>query len=87
MPYIRKELRGPIDIELQDLNYAVNGPGDLNYAITRLVAMYMGAPTYAKINEAVGILECVKLELYRRLATPYENQKKIDNGDIPEYSG
>lgn len=32
-----------------------------------------------------GVLRCVELELYRRLAAPYEDLKKIENGDIPIY--
>ena len=30
----------------------------------------------------VGVLECAKLELYRRLAAPYEDLKIEDNGDV-----
>jgi hypothetical protein len=30
----------------------------------------------------IGALECAKLELYRRLASPYEDLKIADNGDI-----
>jgi hypothetical protein len=37
---------------------------------------------YAEINEVVGVLECCKLELYRRLAAPYEDTKIKENGDV-----
>lgn len=30
----------------------------------------------------VGALECAKLELYRRIAIPYEEQKIQENGDV-----
>jgi hypothetical protein len=34
-----------------------------------------------KINSMIGALECCKLELYRRLAAPYEDQVLDANGD------
>jgi len=37
---------------------------------------------YADYNEVMGVLECVKQELYRRLIVPYENKKKEENGDV-----
>ena len=43
-------------------------------------------PKYSKINAIIGILECIKLELYRRVAAPYEDVKAAENGDVPEYS-
>ncbi len=59
--------------------------GELNYAITRLVDDYLAAKgglRYAHVNEAVGALECAKLELYRRLAAPYEDRKRAETGDV-----
>jgi len=61
--------------------------GELNYAITRLVDRYLvdrGGLRYAHLNEVVGALECAKLELYRRLAVPYEDEKIRDAGDVYE---
>ncbi len=37
---------------------------------------------YSKINSLIGVLECAKLELYRRVAAPYENDKIDENGDV-----
>ena len=37
---------------------------------------------YSKINALIGVLECAKLELYRRVAAPYENDKIDENGDV-----
>jgi hypothetical protein len=91
MPYIKH--RGLMDDALNAVLAVVLEPGrtittgDLNYLITRILAAFIGSPSYARINEMIGVLECVKLELYRRMAVPYEEKKKIDNGDIPEYSG
>jgi hypothetical protein len=61
--------------------------GDLNYVITKLLTETLGQGgwRYKKINEAIGVLECVKLEFYRRLAAPYEANAVVKNGDIGEY--
>ena len=37
------------------------------------------------MNEAIGVLECAKLELYQRVIADYENEKMRVNGDV--YSG
>ncbi len=59
-------------------------PGDLNFDITSLVLDYLGehGTSYTTINAAVGALECCKQEFYRRVAVPYEEQKKLINGDV-----
>jgi hypothetical protein len=33
-------------------------------------------------REAIGALECCKLEFYRRVAVPYEDRKIKSNGDV-----
>lgn len=59
------------------------GPGELNYMITIIIKQYLGgSPNYTRINEAIGALECAKLELYRRIAVPYEEEKIKENGDV-----
>jgi hypothetical protein len=37
---------------------------------------------YYHINKAVGVLECIKMEFYRRVAAPYEDTKIEQNGDV-----
>jgi hypothetical protein len=59
--------------------------GDINYCISRLCASLVCDPSYKKIAIITGVLENVKQELYRRLASSYENEKIEANGDIPEY--
>lgn len=57
--------------------------GALNFAITALVLKYLGdSPNYQMFNDAVGALECAKLELTRRSIAPYEDRKAIENGDL-----
>jgi hypothetical protein len=80
MPYIEPDARKRIDG-----GGAPETSGELNYAVTRLVDSYLvarGGLRYANLNEALGVLECAKLELYRRLAAPYEEAKKDETGDV-----
>jgi hypothetical protein len=80
MPYIDFD-----DRERLDKGGQPTSVGELNYAITRLVVAYLGhEPGYRQINAAIGVLECAKLELYRRVAAPYETAKCEGNGDVYE---
>ncbi len=82
MPYIKQERRDQLAEDGGDPT-PCSPPGELNYLITTLVRDYLGqAYTYADINEVVGVLECAKLELYRRVAAPYEDTKIAENGDV-----
>jgi hypothetical protein len=59
--------------------------GELNFAITLLADRYLarkGGIRYAHVNEVMGAMECAKLELYRRLAAPYEDRKMAEAGDV-----
>lgn len=93
MPYIRKEQREMVDKVLQDLIDKVNGmmtssgeydAGLVNYVITKILIKTEldNGIKYKRINEIMGILECVKAELYRRVAAPYETDKKEENGEV-----
>ena len=81
MPYITKDKRASID---NLVTLRAQDAGELNYAITKLVNGYIEGrgKRYETINSAVGALECAKLELYRRVAAPYETQKALENGDV-----
>jgi hypothetical protein len=81
MPYIKQEDRKVFEDFLRSCPI-ISSPGQLNYIFTMLCRFYIQKPTYTSINDAIGALECVKLELYRRLAVPYENEKVSQNGDI-----
>lgn len=56
--------------------------GELNFVITKLCLQYMMTPSYSRLNEIIGVLECVKQEFYRRAAAPYEDKKIQENGDV-----
>ena len=91
MPYIKQENRNHYDetidalIKLFEPSDDHAKKGELNYAITRLIKGVYGnkdTTRYTYINDAIGVLECVKLELYRRVAAPYEDVKIQENGDV-----
>jgi len=90
MPYIKPERRKYFDERINNmfcealLETCSMGIGDLNYIVTRLCRQYLnrGEKNYAALNEIIGMLECAKLELYRRKVVPYEEQKISENGDV-----
>jgi hypothetical protein len=79
MPYLEQGIR----VSLDDGRKALKG-GELNYQVSKLLNDFfaMKGLNYAAINEAVGALECAKLELYRRIAGPYEDKKIGENGEV-----
>jgi len=94
MPYIKESTRDVLnpaieqlvkslaDLQLDNLEGGNNTEGNLNYVIsTILSAVYTHPLSYRNINDAVGMLDCCKMEFYRRLAF-YEDQKIVENGDV-----
>jgi hypothetical protein len=91
MPYIPQKRRDEISAELvgdtdkdNGLDWAPQNAGDLNYLVTCFVDNYLleHGVRYANINEMIGALECCKLELYRKIAVPYEDFKAFENGGV-----
>jgi hypothetical protein len=63
--------------------------GELNYKITQACLEHLDFKSqirYADLNEVIGVLESAKLELYRRLVGPYEDEAIDANGDLPLYA-
>lgn len=81
MPYIDAERRHWL--EPRPIDEAVTA-GELNFQVACLVNEYLtvNGVSYHRLNDVVGVLECLKLEIYRRLVAPYEDDKIIDNGDV-----
>lgn len=95
MPYIKQEERDRFknltDAMLCD---EILTAGNLNYLITKLCHkfLYEGtatsnpaiskSPNYEKYNAIIGVLECAKLEFYRRKVEIYEDIKIRENGDV-----
>lgn len=87
MPYIQQYRRPEYDEALESLKAVFKHgdwePGDLNYTLTSFILSVLGPnPNYTAYNEVIGVLESVKLELYRRHIAPYEDYKKDENGDV-----
>ncbi len=78
MPYIPQDQReitrelGPTDV------------GHLNYNLSQQIDKYiaMVGLNYESLNGIIGVLECMKLEVYRRIAAPYEDRKIEQNGEV-----
>ena len=80
MPYIKRSRRNGI-LNRKDLP---GNAGELNYLITEEINKYLSKhqESYKTYNDIIGVLECAKLELYRRLVSPYEDIKIKENGDV-----
>ena len=81
MPYILDPIRRQ---QLEDGRAQPQNGGELNFLIAITIDKFLlrKGITYAHLNEAIGALECSKLEVYRRLAAPYEDVKAVQNGDV-----
>lgn len=87
MPYIDQADRDIIDPLIAALDDASGlgsmTDGEMNYTISRLLKLWLGeTPNYSAFNKAIGVLECAKLELYRRMIAPYEDKKMEAHGDV-----
>lgn len=84
MPYITREDREYFDDDIKALLEDVTCEGDLNYIFTKLIhgRIQEEGKRYQVINNLIGMLECCKLELYRIIAAPYEDLKKLENGSV-----
>ena len=85
MPYIKPERRPQLDAFIEAIEPALETmeDGDLNYLISSMLWIrFQRNKGYRMINAIVGVLECVKLEFYARMARPYEEEKIVENGDI-----
>jgi hypothetical protein len=79
MPYIEAAIRASLEDGRKPTK-----PGELNYLITKLVDSFlmMSGVSYTSLNAAIGVLECAKLELYRKVAAGYEDKKERANGSV-----
>ena len=87
MPYIKTEKRVKYDKALHELVSILKSlppeevDGELNYVVTKILKGVYPLKYY-QINKAIGALECIKLEFYRRVAAPYEDVKIKESGDV-----
>ena len=87
MPYIKPDNRNKYEKILEELVKILKIlppeeiDGELNYVVTKILKEIYPL-RYFHINKAVGVLECIKLEYYRRVAAPYEDSKIKESGDV-----
>lgn len=90
MPYVNDATRDDVDYGLKTygVSFIPNNAGELNYLTSELVDNFLNEHgfNYANINEMIGFLECCKLELYRVLVSPYEEEKIKENGPVYNYA-
>jgi hypothetical protein len=91
MPYIAAEARPQYEELIKSLASTIREAtqdhtaraGHLNYVVTRLLLDTYGRELrYWQHNEIVGMLECCKLEFYRRRTGPYEEICIERNGEV-----
>jgi len=94
MPYVKAVQRDLVDDEVnQMIRDIADRPGLLAYAVTRLSLGFVAetsaldvdgprGPNFEDYAKAIGVLEAVKLELYRQRVAPYEDIKKDENGAV-----
>ena len=96
MPYIQNEQRQALNQSIDNLAAEIaklhagkdkpNKDGLLNYSLTRLLNKLYPDARYRDYNEIIGMLECCKLEYYRKYASPYEDQKEQENGAVEVFN-
>ncbi len=92
MPYIKKQDRKKFESAIEEIVNQLNVSGitgfypvgELNYIISKIVKDTLDRQgiRYQTINSVIGVLDCCKMELYRRVASPYEDKKIKENGDV-----
>lgn len=84
MPYIPYKNRGKFDTIIDSFSSKIETTGELNYVLTRILCLWLleQGLNYEFFNRAIGVLECIKQELYRRVGIGYEDIKIHQNGDV-----
>ena len=94
MPYIKRELREKVEPEFKIFKEKINKiiktdptirAGLMNYLFTSMLDNCYGPlenARYNDYNEIMGMLECCKMEFYRKAIIPYENWKERENGKV-----
>ena len=83
MPYINKSRREELESHIAALTADSQlSDGEINYIITSIISRLYPPTTYSTLNSAIGVLECIKQEYYRRIVSKYEDKAIERNGDI-----
>lgn len=79
------DVENPFELENPTNEQLLSSAGNINYVVSMICGSLMGQITYPKIAIITGVLENIKQEFYRRVASPYEDKKITQNGDIKNY--
>ena len=82
MPYIDQTARERLEFDFLPEPLT---PGELNYVLAVIVDEYLvtrHSINYAAYNDVIGVLECLKQEIYLRCVALYEDSKRKQNGDV-----
>lgn len=101
MPYISEDERPKLDPAIESMIDAILFDvkpenswelskllGRINYCFSRVSAhltLTEDGVSYRNVAMITGVLENIKQEFYRRVASQYEDKKIVENGDIFEY--
>lgn len=87
MPYIKDERKAYFEEDIKRLGMFITTKGDLNYVICELNGQFIARTgvTYTKMSEKIDAVHDAEAELRRRLLDLYEDNKIIENGDVPSF--
>ena len=79
MPYIEQGVRASLKE-----GRTPKKPGELNYLMSQLIKSFIveNGLSYTSLNVVIGVLHCLSMEVYRKLAAPYEDEKEIEHGSV-----
>ena len=87
LPYIKNKNRVKYKKVLEELIDILKSlplnevDGELNYVVTKIIKDVYPL-RYFHLNRAMGVLESIKQEFYRRVVGPYEDIKIKESGDV-----
>ncbi len=90
MPYIKSRNRPSLDLHREDAAVPLTA-GELAYVLAKEVNCYLetkawlnidGKLNFDNLHSIVGVLDCLKSEVKRRILFPYEDKKIEENGDV-----
>lgn len=80
MPYIPIKARDRLDRTGAE---QPSNTGELAYVISDIIDDYISVDyNFERLSMALGVLEAVKMEVYRRVVAPYEQSKLEANGEV-----
>ena len=79
-----------IDMNMREPDYHCQAPENMTglyKEVGGMIATYLRRSASLSLMEVRGVVECVKLEFYRRAVAAYEDEKCKENGDVYDIVG